>query len=250
MKEETYLTIVARFDQWAAQYRQACGKGCSCCCTENVTITALEGERILRYCMSHSLTSWLAEALRRPPRVDRPRMTTNEFAHACLSGRDVDPGSCELLTVCPFLAEGVCRIYPVRPFSCRCFISTSRCTPTRPAEIDACYLTASTAVLQLIEHLGQKQYWGIMSDVLSALLDISTFQHIAQAVNAPERIMQGRLRTLTARPLPGFLFTEEEQQLLQPLLQSIFSSPVGGATVEDILNGRAVPADHQEAPPR
>ncbi len=247
MKEETYLTIIAQFDQWAAQRRQACSRGCCCCCTENVTITALEGERILRYCMNHDLTLWLSAALLQPTRVDRPRMTTNEFAHACLSGRDVDPGSCEVLTVCPFLADGVCRIYPVRPFACRCFISSSRCLPTRPAQVDEEYLAASTAVLQLIEHLGQKEYWGIMSDVLLALLDISTYQPIAQAVNAPERVMEGRLRTLTARPLPGFLFSEEEEQLLRPLLQSIFSTRIGGATVEDILNGRAIPSDHQGA---
>ncbi len=47
MKEATYLTIIDEFDHWAEQYNRICTKGCSCCCTGNVTITALEGERIL-----------------------------------------------------------------------------------------------------------------------------------------------------------------------------------------------------------
>jgi Fe-S-cluster containining protein len=249
MKETTYLTIIEQFDQWAAQYMRVCSKGCSCCCTENVTITALEGERILRFCMSNGLTQWLAETLLQPAQVSRPRMTTNEFAHACLSGRETVPDSGGGLTVCPFLAEDACRIYPVRPFSCRCFISASRCSATQPALLDESYLTASTAMLQLIEHLGQKEYWGIMTDVLMALLDISTYQPVALAIANPERIMAGRLRTLTARPLPGFLFTEEEERLLLPLLQSIFSSRIGSVTVEDVLNGRGIPSDNQEVQP-
>ena len=243
MKEATYLTIIDEFDHWAEQYNRICTKGCSCCCTGNVTITALEGERILSFAVQNGMEQWLADRLRQPAQIGRPRMTTNEFAHACLSGREADPDTCEMLASCPFLADDICRIYPVRPFSCRCFISTSRCSPTHPALVDECYLTASTAMLQLIEHLGQKEYWGIMTDVLLSLLDISTYQGIATALADPARIMEGRLRTLTARPLPGFLFTEEEEQRLEPLLHAIFNSRIGSGSVEDVLNGRT-PTDN------
>ena len=43
---------------------------------------------------------------------------------------------------------------------------------------------------------------------------------------------------MTARPLPGFLFTEAEERELRPLLQAIFTTRIGEVTVEDILNGR------------
>lgn len=241
MKEAAYLTIIDEFDRWAEQYGRICAKGCRCCCTGNVTITALEGERILSFAVKNGMEQWLADRLRQPVQIGRPRMTTNEFAHACLNGRDADPGNCEILTICPFLADDICLIYPVRPFSCRCFISTSRCSATQPAQVDECYLAASTAMLQLIEHLGQKEYWGLMTDVLLSLLDISAYQGIATALADPARAMEGRLRTLTARPLPGFLFTEEEERRLEPLLQIIFSSRIGSVRVEDVLNGRIPP---------
>ena len=241
MKEATYLRIIDEFDRWAGKYGRICTMGCSCCCTGSVTITALEGERILGFAVKNGMEQWLADRLRQPVQIGRLRMTTNEFARACLSGREADPGTCEQLTPCPFLADDICRVYPVRPFSCRCFISTSRCSATRPAQADQHYLSASTAVLQLIEHLGQREYWGIMTDVLLSLLDISTYQGIATALADPARAMEGRLRTLTARPLPGFLFTEEEGQHLQPLLHAIFSSRIGSASVEDVLNGRIPP---------
>ena len=238
MKKAAYQTIIAEFDQWGQQHDRVCSIGCSTCCTENVTITALEGERILAYVIDRGMEQWLADRLRPPAHVERPRMTTNEFAHACINQREADPGANESLAACPLLEDDVCRIYPVRPFSCRCFISTVRCAATRPAQVDEHYLAAGTAMLQLIEHLGQKEYWGTMVDVLLALLDISAYHPVAEALADPSRIMQGRLRTMTARPLPGFLFTEAEERELRPLLQAIFTTRIGEVTVEDILNGR------------
>ena len=238
MKETIYLTIIDHFKNWAAGVDYACVKGCSPCCTQNVTITALEGERILNFVLTHGMERWLAKKLQEPQRADRPRLTTNEFAQACLTGREADDGENGTIAPCPFLEDDACRIYPVRPFACRCFISTIRCSALQPARIAAHYLTAATAMMQLIEHLGQKEYWGIMTDVLLALCDISVYRPIAEQLDDPARIMQGRLRTLTARPLPGFLFSEEEEERLGPLLRSIFSTHLDGRTVEDILNGK------------
>jgi hypothetical protein len=184
------------------------------------------------------MEKWLAKKLQAPQQIDRPRMTTNEFAYACLNGRDADAGNNGTLTPCPFLEETLCRIYPVRPFSCRCFISTTRCSATQPARIDEEYLTAATLMMQLIEHLGQKEYWGNMTDVLLALCDISLYRSIAEQLDDPAYIMRGRLRTLTARPLPGFLLTEEDEKRIGPLLQNLFASRINGKTIEDILNGK------------
>jgi hypothetical protein len=49
--------------------------------------------------------------------------------------------------------------------------------------------------------------------------------------------MQARLQTLTAKPLPGFLISEECAEKVSTLLQTIFDSDVNGRRVEDVLNG-------------
>ena len=238
MKEAVYKAIVEKFAEWAASYTSVCCRGCSACCTQNVTITALEGENILTYIRENGKEVWLAEKLRQTPPSCRPRMTTNEFAHICLSGREADPGESDALLPCPFLEVDVCGIYPVRPFSCRCFISEIRCSASQPAQVQECYLSASTAMMQLIEHLGQKEYWGNMQDVLLALCDISINRPIAEQLDDSTRIMQARLRTHSARPLPGFLLSEEDERIVEPLLANVFAVRIDGKSIEDILNGK------------
>jgi len=238
MKEAVYKAIVEKFAEWASTYSHVCRKGCSACCTQNVTITALEGENILAYIRENGKEAWLAEKLCQTPPSSRPRMTTNEFAHICLSGREADPGESSVLTPCPFLEEGVCGIYPARPFSCRCFISEIRCSASQPAHVQECYLSASTVMMQLIEHLGQKEYWGNMQDVLLALCDISINHEVAEKLDDSTRIMQARLRTHSARPLPGFLLSEEDERIIEPLLADIFAIQIDGKSIKDILNGK------------
>lgn len=93
-------------------------------------------------------------------------------------------------------------------------------------------------MMQLIEHLGQKEYWGNMADVLLALCDISINTKIAELIVDPSRIIQARLRTHSAKPLPGFLFTREDEMKIRPLLRAIFTAEIDGKSIEDILNGK------------
>jgi len=237
MKQQILHKIYDIFDQWNSEPEVACRKGCSYCCTQNVTITALEAEAILRFIVNAGMSSWLAEKLSCPSSHQPPKMTTNDFAKACLEGREVDPGDQQNLSICPFLENNLCRIYPVRPFGCRLFISTRTCSALQPAQISDEYFEAATAVSQLLEHLGQKEYWGNMLDVLPALLDIREFEEIAGQLNST-LCMQARLQTLTAKPLPGFLLSEEHAEQVAPLLQKIFDTEVNGKRVEDVLNGQ------------
>lgn len=237
MKQQILHTIYDIFDQWNSEPGVTCRKGCSYCCTQNVTITALEAESILRFIVAEGMSGWLAEKLSCPPSHQPPKMTTNDFAKACLEGREVDPGDQQNLSICPFLENNLCRIYPVRPFGCRLFISTRTCSALHPARISDAYFEAATAVSQLLEHLGQKEYWGNMLDVLPALLDIREFEEIAGQLNSTLS-MHARLQTLTAKPLPGFLLSEEHAEKVSPLLQKIFDTEVNGKRVEDILNGQ------------
>ncbi len=236
MKTQILFSIYDIFDKWNNGLVTACLRGCSSCCTQNVTITAVEGVAILRYILSEDKSRWLAEKLSSARSHQPPRMTTNDFAGACIEGRDVDPGHRDNLSACPFLENNLCQIYPVRPFGCRLFVSTTTCSIRKPAQISDAYFEATTAVSQLIEHLGQREYWGNMLDVLPALLDISEFRGIADHVDSAMSI-QARLQTLTAKPLPGFLLSEESAETASSLLQTIFDAEVNGRRVEDILNG-------------
>ncbi len=237
MKQKILFTLYDIFDQWNSDLDKVCHKGCSSCCTQNVTITAVEGEAILRFIVKEGMSLWLAEKLASPRTHTPPLTTTNDFASACLAGKDDNAAEHYNLAVCPFLENDNCRIYPARPFGCRMFISQKTCSAIHPAIVSDSYLEAATAVSQIIEHLGQKEYWGNMLDVLPALLDISEFRDIADHLS-PTQIIQARMQTLTAKPIPGFLLTEEHTNEVSPLLHSIFTAEVEGKKVEDILNGK------------
>lgn len=236
MKSTILKTIYGVFADWSRSLPAVCNQGCSACCTQNVTITAIEGEEILRFVTAENMAPWLAEKLAQPRTHQSAEMTTNDFAAACLEGRETDPSVHHNTFPCPFLEENSCRIYPVRPFGCRLFASTKKCSSTQPALVPDYYFEAATAVTQLVEHLGQKEYWGNMLDILPALLDINEFREIGTRLDQT-LIIKARLRTLTAKPLPGFLLSDEDGGKVTQLLETIFSAEVKGKRLEDILNG-------------
>ena len=239
MKDTILQTIFTEFDKWSAPIPFACAKGCSTCCTLNVMITALEGERILKFILQEGMELWFADRLRAVRPTEPPPLTTNEYAEACLQGveiKDLDrPGNPES---CPFLENNCCGIYPVRPFGCRCFASTTVCSSGKTAILPDSYVAASTAMMQIIEHLGQNEYWGNMLDVLPALCDRSIYKNILELIGDQAIPIRARLRTRKARPLPGFLLLAEEQKKISPLLDAIFSTCIDGTTIDAILNGR------------
>ncbi|MFH0783811.1 MAG: YkgJ family cysteine cluster protein [Pseudomonadota bacterium] len=237
MKSTILLKIFEVYEDWGHHLPTACRQHCSICCTQNVTITAIEGEEILRFVLTENLTPWLVEKLARPRTHHPVEMTTNDFAKACFDGLETDLSDNCNTSPCPFLEDNSCRIYPVRPFGCRLFTSTQRCSLTQLALVPDYYLEAATAVTQLVEHLGQGEYWGNMLDVLPALLDISEFRDIGAQLDQT-MIIKARLATLTAKPLPGFFLSDEDGGKVTQLLETIFSIEVEGKRLEDILNGR------------
>lgn len=225
------------FNAWGDQPVTACTAGCSTCCSRNVTITALEGVEILRWVVSRGRSPWLARVLANSEPVPTPRLTTNEFAAACLAGREVGEQEEADLSPCPLLERGYCQIYPVRPLACRLFISNRSCQTGQAAQLPEYYLSAATILNQLTEHLGQGEYWGNMLDVLPALLDIREFAEIAAGID-PLKPIQARLRTRRAIPIPGFLFLEREEKTVGGLLTALLDGEVDGQRIADILNGR------------
>jgi len=237
MKKAAILNIIYDcYDQWMRQSTVACRPACRTCCTQNVTITAVEGEEILDYARREGLGKWLGETLGNAAETEPSPMTTNQFAAACLCGQETEHTWPANRAPCPFLANDLCRIYEARPFVCRLFVSTNRCQPGGAATMPEGYAGVVSAICQVIEHLGQRQYWGNMADVLLALLARPEYEDIARTV-APQKITEARARLLVAEPLPGFLLDEREAALAAPLFDAIFQSEVDGKTVGAILNG-------------
>lgn len=193
---------------------------------------------ILDYLTDNKLEKTAERALATATAPSRPKQTINEFAADCFAGKDTEQEEEGSRDSCPFLKDDICTIYPVRPFGCRCFLSQHVCTRTRPALVTNEYLTACTVISQLVEHLGQGEYYGNLLDVVPAMLDISRYHSIAERTSNTALVHSARSRTLTAKPLPGFLLPPEDADTVTPLIDTIFKTRVEGKTVEDILNGQ------------
>lgn len=221
----------------------ACSKGCSTCCTASVAITWLEGQRIHRFIRANCMEEWLASQLARADLPRPPQTTVNAFAAACLAGDETALEPVDFDGTCPFLEQGICCIYEVRPFSCLGFASQLACSPGRHARVPAYYMAATTAVSQLIEHIDQGRPCGNMISILLALSESPAFSRVAELLDDPEKIRRNRTACLIAAPLPGFLISEEDRGQVLPLLDSILTAKIGDSTIETLLDTQQLFAD-------
>lgn len=151
----------------AADQKWACTRGCAVCCTCNVTLTTLEGIYLIRNLGAlppRLLTRLQARA--QTPRY-QPRLSLNDFAWRCASGRPTpeerqDPRWGR----CPLLEHEVCTIYAERPFGCRSMHSLRRCAPRGQAVLSEFQLTLNHLFLQVIEHLDCPGWTGNLTDIL------------------------------------------------------------------------------------
>ncbi len=240
LRQQLLLVIYRAFEQWtqgnALQF--ACKQGCATCCTQNVTMTAVEGDVIHRHIKDTERHAWFAERMQRAKKQQAALETTNEFAEKCLAGQEgVGGHEGEEREACPYLEDNCCQIYPVRPFSCRSFASLTPCQAGAAAEQPQYYISATTAAQQLIEHIGQGQYWGNMHDVLLALCDLRENEQTAEMLANDSLVAQARARLRKAKALPGFLISAEDYDKVSPFIEAVFNEKIGEKTVEDILNG-------------
>ncbi len=241
LRKKIVQRIYHNFEHWIEQNELSfsCRKGCAHCCTQNVTMTAPEGDAVHQFINDKGLNSWFAGKIQKTTHQQSLPETTNELAQKCLAGEEspsLQPVKSE--AVCPFLEDGVCQIYAVRPFSCRSFASLNTCQPDQAAEQPQFYITATTAGQQLIEHVGQGEYWGNMLDVLLALCDLRENEATAKLLPSLSLADQARSRLRKSQPLPGFLIGQEEYDRVSPFILAVFNDKIGGKTVEDILNGK------------
>ena len=196
----------------------ACVRGCAACCTQNVTMTTLEGYRIVDHLISTGRIS-LFEHLHRSADQERfqPTVTTNEFAALCLQGEDLpEEKNAWPRAQCPLLSDKECLIYPERPFGCRCFFSKQKCEAIASAVVDPLLLTVNTVFLQCVEHIDGGGLLGNMTDVLLFLESEEQRKHyeVNASVNYPEGLAVNRC-------IPGLLVPPEHHLRIQPILQEL-----------------------------
>ncbi|MGD0960535.1 MAG: YkgJ family cysteine cluster protein [Methylomonas sp.] len=85
----------------------ACHKGCAPCCTLRVTATAPEVLLIARYIAWAKFTDTEINLSKRVAKANQQTCGLNEAQRVKLRRR------------CPFIMQGACVIYPVRPLACR-----------------------------------------------------------------------------------------------------------------------------------
>ena len=224
IQKQLLLALYKAFDAWVGPIGFACREGCSICCTRSVTMTTLEGERIMTFLSERDRLSELTTAAFQPTPNRKTLFTTNSYAAAYLSGRPVEGAENWDLRTCPFLTEGSCSIYPVRPFGCRVFASLEICPTNGMAQMPPRatmppgYIGGAAVLLQCIEHLDYGGRWGSMVDLLVGLHN----RNIAE---------YGEPTT----PIPGFLIEPHERHLVDPLLNDLLTRKIQEHSIEHWL---------------
>jgi len=202
------------YDQYAQKFPFVCTPGCATCCTHNVLITTLEGVYILSYLKKTGQLKLLEKFS--STNYLRPRVTPNQLAHYCIHKIEPPEDESFIISPCPFLTNGKCPIYEVRPFNCRSLFSEKKCHLGGEAIIHPLLLTVNIIFTQLLEQLDTSGLYGNMLDVLSFLANEENL-----AVYMEGKTPNYTSGLLPNKPLPGFLYPPEHQLEVKKILEEI-----------------------------
>jgi len=164
--------IYGFYDDYSKHLDVACKKYCAACCTPNVTMTTLEGYLIADHMSSNGQAGLFKNFHAKISRNRfKPKITTNKLADLCMKGDDPpEEEKKHSNKSCPLLQDSLCPIYEVRPFGCRCFVSTHDCGKSGYAEVDSSVITLNTVFMQFIEHIDFMGCSGNFSDILLLMI--------------------------------------------------------------------------------
>ena len=205
------------YDEFADSLELACKKGCAHCCTTSVTLTTIEGYKIIEQLLPKKDVAWTGQIRRASEQAHfRPQITTNQLAQMCAEGLEPPEEKQPEHNTCPFLSHDQCPLYHVRPFGCRCLVSRHDCGEHGYANIDDFVLSVNTVLLQSIEHLDADGCSGNMLDVLMVM----TGQENRQAYK------EGKLDCTSTgliqnQPLAVLMIPPEHRARMKPILQSL-----------------------------
>ena len=214
--------IYRHYEDFTGDLNIACQKYCAQCCTPDVTMTTLEGYLIADSLISKGRQDLFVHIQRAMSESRfKPLVTTNRLALLCAKGEDPPEETRQNQDKsCSLLMEGLCPIYPIRPFGCRCFISESEkdCRQTGYATVDPFIITVNTIYLQVIEHIDATGFSGNFADVLLLM---------AEKKNR-DRYKKNVLKHLGAdfvsnMPIEVLMVPPEYRNKIKPILNSLFA---------------------------
>jgi Fe-S-cluster containining protein len=206
------------FDNFAKKQDLACKRQCSTCCTCNMTLTTLEGLKIISD-LDASQKATLTDQIQRATdqRRYQPKISINQMAQICMQDGDIPD---EVLNPswgqCPILIDQECPIYTLRPFSCRCMMSRRNCSQSGIADMDDFTLTIADLFNQFIEHLDTGGLNGNLIDVMLFLdnsENLQSYQEGQTDLSGP-----GLIRN---HPIPILMIPPEYRLRVTPLLESL-----------------------------
>lgn len=213
-------------ERFASNLAVACDRYCSTCCTQHVTMTTLEGYKIIQYATSNHKSEHLKRVIHEGNQNRfRPDITINHMAALWARGEET-PEEEERVPEgkCPFLVDDLCAIYPARPFGCRCFLSVQNCRNTGFADMDPYVLTANTLFLQFIEHVDAGGLFGNLTDIVLFLETKSNLEAYKNNARLPQKDS-----LVSNRPIPALLIPPEHQGRIAEILSQLqnIEVPVG-----------------------
>jgi len=210
--------IYAVYDNFTATLDTACQKYCDHCCTSGVTVTTLEGYKIIDRLDSETERTVVKkiQAASETKRL-RPQVTTNGLAQLCSRGDDPPQEEDNLdLPTCPLLHDHQCPIYELRPYGCRCLVSRHNCGEHGFAEIDDFVLSVNTVFLQTIEHVDTGGCSGNLVDVLQTMWD-----NDKRAAYKSGALHCSANKLVVNQPLEVLMIPPEHRFAMEPILQEL-----------------------------
>jgi Fe-S-cluster containining protein len=210
--------IYAAYDRFCATLDVACKKYCAHCCTSNVTLTTLEGYKIVDHLIADGRLD-IIDGLKPMAAATRyqPQISTNRLAELyAAEARVPEEEMAAEWEECSLLAKSVCAIYDLRPFGCRCFISRKNCAETGYADIDEFTASVNTVFLQTIEHLDADGCSGNLIDVLQVMASEDN-----RRAYAKDRLKCETNGLIVNWSLKVLMIPPEHRTKMEPILQEL-----------------------------
>jgi hypothetical protein len=217
-KLEALNRVYKIYDAFHATLSLACREKCAHCCTTNVTMTTLEGYKIIDDLVTAGRRGVIDRLMQIGQKTGfQPLLTTNRMAELCAADAKVpQEGTTDQWQDCSLLNDSLCTIYDLRPFGCRCFVSRQNCGETGYANIDDFTASVNTVFLQVIEHLDAEGCSGNLIDVLQFMASDDRRQAYANGDLKCEDnglIVNWELKVLMIPP--------EHRDRIEPILQQL-----------------------------
>jgi Fe-S-cluster containining protein len=179
-------------------------------------LTTLEGFKVVEGILEKGKESLFGRIKESGKEGFRPRITINEMAQICSEDRDLPEEEMMQGGECPLLIDKECSVYEHRPFGCRCFISTVKCSESGSAVIDDFAVTVNNIFMQVIEHADAGRFSGNLADVL---------QFLESAENR-EKLSSGQIRNpppglIKNHPLKILMIPPEHREKAEPILDAL-----------------------------